>query len=222
MPPTAVPKTPTAPEHLEHVPLSHAKLPRWAPWLVGLLAVALGLAVYLLTNRNLFLLVLSAFVVFVVALPAWSAAVENRRSATDRLMTTLVYGSLALALLPLVSLAWVVIQNGAAEMTWHFLTNSMRVPLGQPGGIYHAMIGTVLVTLTATIISAPDRHLHRHLPGRVRQQQELAGPLDHAPGRRDDRDPLHRRRALRLCAVHPSGETRPTGPGSAAPSPCRC
>jgi phosphate transport system permease protein len=36
-----------------------------------------------------------------------------------------------------------------------FLTYSMRNVIGQGGGIYHAIIGTVLITLAATLISVP-------------------------------------------------------------------
>ena len=156
MSPTATDRAQAHQDGLGHVPLRHAKLPRWAPWLVGVLALALGLAAYLLTSHNLFLLVLVSFVVFVVALPLWSRIVENRRAAKDRLATTLIFASFALAMFPLISLSWTVIEYGAAQMSVKFLTYSMfGVAPGGAGGIYHAIIGTILITVMATVISAP-------------------------------------------------------------------
>ena len=42
-----------------------------------------------------------------------------------------------------------------AELNGRFLTWSMRNVVGEPGGIYHAIIGTVLITVAATVISVP-------------------------------------------------------------------
>jgi phosphate transport system permease protein len=54
-----------------------------------------------------------------------------------------------------VSLVWKVVAEGAPELNGRFLTWSMRNVIGEPGGIYHAIIGTLLITLTATVISVP-------------------------------------------------------------------
>ena len=53
-----------------------------------------------------------AAVLFLVVLPLWSLAVENRRAAVDRLMTSLVWTAFGVALLPLVWLIWTVVSNG--------------------------------------------------------------------------------------------------------------
>ena len=50
-----------------------------------------------------------------------------------------------------------------------FLTYSMRNVVGEGGGIYHALIGTLLVTAAAAVDLDPGRDLRRDLPGRVRQ-----------------------------------------------------
>jgi phosphate transport system permease protein len=58
--------------------------------------------------------------------------------------------------LPLLWLIYVVIANGAAAINPQFLSYSMRGVIGDAqGGLYHALIGTVLITLAATIISVP-------------------------------------------------------------------
>jgi phosphate transport system permease protein len=94
-------------------------------------------------------------VIYVVALPAWSRFVENARTALDRLVTTLVWAAFAVALVPLVSLVIKVVTEGAPALSADFLTFSMRNVVGEGGGIYHAIIGTLLITLAATIISVP-------------------------------------------------------------------
>jgi phosphate transport system permease protein len=77
------------------------------------------------------------------------------RRAKDRLATVLVWSALLVALLPLVSLVYTVVSNGAPAFSTQFFTYSMRNVVGDGGGIYHAIVGTVLVTGFATIISVP-------------------------------------------------------------------
>jgi phosphate transport system permease protein len=78
-----------------------------------------------------------------------------RRRAVDRLATVLVTGAFVLALLPLVSILWTVVSKGAPALSPEFFTYSMRNVVGEGGGIYHALIGTLLVTAAATVISVP-------------------------------------------------------------------
>ncbi len=70
-------------------------------------------------------------------------------------MTTLIWCSLGIAMVPLVSLLWQVASKGAPQINAKFMTWSMRNVIGEPGGIYHALLGTLLITLTATVISVP-------------------------------------------------------------------
>ena len=96
-----------------------------------------------------------ALVLFLVALPGWSMAVENNRAAVDRLMTALIWSAFGVALVPLVWLIWTVVSQGASVINMEFLTYSMRNIVGEGGGIYHALIGTLLVTGAAAVISIP-------------------------------------------------------------------
>jgi phosphate transport system permease protein len=137
------------------LPLSHPRLPRWAGWLVAGVAAAAAAIVALSLGWGLVGWGVLAVVLFGVALPVWSLLVENRRAATDRLVSTLVWVAFALALLPLVSLLSTVIKNGLHVINAQFLTYSMRNVIGEGGGIYHAIIGTLLITLAATVISVP-------------------------------------------------------------------
>ncbi len=131
------------------------RLPTWAPLLVGGIAVAAAGLVGLTAGWHLTGIAILAALVYLVTLPVWARIVENARSAVDHLVTSLVWVCLAVALIPLVSLLWKVITLGAPEINGRFLTWSMRNVIGEPGGIYHALIGTVLITLAATVISVP-------------------------------------------------------------------
>ncbi|MBX9244855.1 phosphate ABC transporter permease PstA [Actinotalea ferrariae] len=82
---------------------------------------------------------------------------DTRRRLTDRAMTVVVSLAFAIALVPLISLAWTVVSNGIGRLSPYFLTVSMRGVFGgmDAGGIYHAIVGTVLVTGAAAVISVP-------------------------------------------------------------------
>ena len=92
---------------------------------------------------------------------------STRRKFTDGAMTGLVYVAFSVALIPLIWLAFTVVSrgvdrfmvdtNGERNLNFDFLTQSMRGVFGgmPEGGIYHAIVGTLLITLTATVISVP-------------------------------------------------------------------
>ena len=153
---STVTDTPAEAPQTSQVTLKRPRLPRWAPILVGVLSVAVALLIGLSLGWGIAAIVIVAALVHVIALPAWSIVVENRRAAVDRLMTCLVWLAFAIALVPLLSLIWTVIAKGAPQVTPTFLTYSMfRTDLDQPVGIYHALVGTLLITLFAALISVP-------------------------------------------------------------------
>jgi phosphate transport system permease protein len=88
-------------------------------------------------------------------LPTWSRRLSRRRTAVDRLATVIVWSAFAIALVPLVSLVVTVLRNGLGVVDAQFLTYSMRNVIGPGGGIYHAIVGTLLVTAAAAAISVP-------------------------------------------------------------------
>jgi phosphate transport system permease protein len=136
--------------------IATARLPRWAPGLVGAMSLALAGLPAILAGWSIVLWLLAALVVFLVAMPLWSRLVEGRRAAMDRFVTTLVWTSFIFAVSPLVWLLWVVVTNGLPAINADFLTSSMQNVIGdEQGGILHALIGTLLITLAATIISVP-------------------------------------------------------------------
>ncbi len=82
---------------------------------------------------------------------------DPRRRLTDRVMTVVIGSAFVVALIPLVSVIWTVVGNGMTRMSPYFLSVSMRGVYGgiDAGGIYHAILGTLLITGFATLISVP-------------------------------------------------------------------
>ena len=140
---------------VKHLPLSRPRLPSWAGWLVAGLAAVVSALVSLTLDWNIAGFLVLAVVLFAVALPVWSRFVENSRAATDRLVTTLVWSAFVVALVPLVSLIFTVLKNGLGVIDGQFLSYSMRNVIGEGGGIYHAIIGTLLITAAAAVIAVP-------------------------------------------------------------------
>jgi phosphate transport system permease protein len=140
----------------EPVAFTQAKLPRLAPVLVGVVAIAAAALPVLLLGWGLIAWALVAGVLYLVALPAWARVVEGPRGAADRMVTGLVWGACLIAIVPLVSLLYTVVDRGLPAINSTFLTYSMyRTELDQEVGIYHALVGTLLITLGAAVISVP-------------------------------------------------------------------
>ncbi|MBU4214793.1 MAG: phosphate ABC transporter, permease protein PstA, partial [Actinobacteria bacterium] len=83
--------------------------------------------------------------------------VDPARRRKDVTMRVLVYIAFALAVLPLISLIWSVLVRGVGRFDAYFLLHSMRNVFGgmDTGGAYHAILGTLLITGWATLISVP-------------------------------------------------------------------
>jgi phosphate transport system permease protein len=132
-----------------------AELPRWAPWaILGGALVVIG-ALLAVTGFSTGLWLFGSAVVYAAATYAISRGVEGRRKATDRLVTILVTVAFLLALIPLVSVIVVVVENGVARFDTAFFTQSMRGVVGEGGGGYHAIMGTLIITALAAVISIP-------------------------------------------------------------------
>ena len=149
---TATPVRPVS----QPVSFTQARLPRLAPALVAVVAVAAAALPVLFLGWGVVGWAILSGLVFLVALPAWARVVEGRRGATDRLVTGLVWGACLVAIVPLASLLWTVVDRGLPAINSTFLTFSMyRTDVDQEVGIYHALIGTLLITFFAALISVP-------------------------------------------------------------------
>jgi phosphate transport system permease protein len=99
--------------------------------------------------------ILLGVIAYLILLVVISRQVEGSRKATDRFVTSLVTGAFLIAMTPLVSLVVTVVINGSARFDIEFFTSSMRNVVGEGGGASHAIVGTLLMTGTAAIISIP-------------------------------------------------------------------
>ena len=135
--------------------LEAPQLPPRAGLYVGVAAVALGLLGWVLGASPVLATVI-ALATYLIVLPVWTAVVENRRAAVDRLVTGLVWTAFGVALIPLAWLLWLVVSRGAGTINLQFLTYSMRSVIGDAqGGLYHALMGTLIVTGIAALVSVP-------------------------------------------------------------------
>ena len=137
------------------MPIVSPQLPRWAPTLVLAAAVCVGALLMVVLGLGLFGAAVITGLAYLVALPVWSRAVEGPRKSTDRLMSGLIWTAFVVAMVPLVTLVWTVLKNSLPAMSVEFFTASMFSVVGYGGGIYHAIMGTVIVTLWAAVISVP-------------------------------------------------------------------
>lgn len=141
--------------------LKQGQLSRWVPWsLLAAIAIAIGVITFVLaaaggTEPNIAGWLIMTGVSYLVLITVLSGIVEGRRKAVDRLVLGLVTGAFLVALVPLISVAWTVVQFGISRMDGDFFSYSMRNVVGEGGGALHAIMGTVLVTLAAAVISIP-------------------------------------------------------------------
>jgi phosphate ABC transporter, permease protein PstA len=79
------------------------------------------------------------------------------RRLKERAVQGLVYLAFAIAVVPLVSVIWLVVKNGIGRFDIEFLTHSMRDVGARDagGGAYHAILGTLEQVLLASLISVP-------------------------------------------------------------------
>jgi len=141
--------------------LTTGRLPKWVPWALLGASWAVFIVIFSFvaaaegSEFNIAIAIFLGTIVFDVLLYIVALLVEGSRQATNRLVTSLVVTAFIVALLPLISLLFTVVVNGLPRFDIEFFTNSMRNVLGEGGGGLHAIIGTLLITGMATLISVP-------------------------------------------------------------------
>jgi phosphate transport system permease protein len=131
------------------------RLPSWGPTALFLAGVLVGALLSALTGFSVVLTVIYGTVLGTLAVYVASRAVEGRRTATDRLVTSLVTTAFGIAMVPLVWLVYTVLAAGLDRFDWSFFTFSMYRVVGEGGGAYHALMGTLVITGLTTLISVP-------------------------------------------------------------------
>ncbi len=134
---------------------SGGTLPKWAPWgaVVGSLVFA-GAIEAALGWFTIALMLVIGLPIAIVAIYAWSRTVEGRRHAKDRAVTMAIAAAFGISMAPLISLLYEVIKRGAAGINWEFFTSTSRGAI-TGGGAEHAIVGTLIITACAVVISVP-------------------------------------------------------------------
>jgi phosphate transport system permease protein len=134
---------------------SGGTLPSWAPWgaFVGAL-VFCGAVEAALGWFTIALMLVFGALVGIVAIYAWSRAVEGKRMAKDRAITMAIASAFGIAMAPLISLLYEVVKRGVKGISWEFFTSDARGAV-TGGGAEHAIVGTLIITACAVVISVP-------------------------------------------------------------------
>lgn len=148
--------------------LTVGHVPAWGRWVTLGGAVAVSCLFFGLIGWNWPGVIIVAGALFVIAWPSWVRVVEGRRKASDALWSALVWGAFLLALIPLASIIVTVLSKGITGMTTPgFFTTDMtgvtglqdrKAARGQGpvlGGVQHALVGSLLITVMASVISVP-------------------------------------------------------------------
>lgn len=151
--------------------LTAGQKPTWT-WLAvagGALAVGAGLAALMGEGFSITGWLIVAAILYVVGMYIATRVIENRRRATDGLWRNLVWAAFIIALIPLISLLWTVFAQGLPTLlanpglliydmsTTNGATDAATQSEGAPlsGGFAHGLIGTLMITVVATVISVP-------------------------------------------------------------------
>ena len=147
--------------------LAKGKLPKWAIWAIAAGSIIIGAAISTLTGFSVAAFAIYSAIIFLIAASVITTVVEGKRRGKNAMWTYLIYAAFIVALIPLASVLYTVLQKGLPGINSHFLFSSMNgvtgaidnqtVANGEPviGGAYHAVMGTLLITLWATLISVP-------------------------------------------------------------------
>ena len=103
-----------------------------------------------------------------------SGGLSRRRRAVNVTMTVLIAAAFVLALIPLISLVFEVAKRGIPGLSLAFFTEDARGVVGEGGGAAHAIVGTLVITGVASVISVPIGimaaiYLNEYGEGRLRR-----------------------------------------------------
>jgi phosphate transport system permease protein len=130
-------------------------LPAWTPYAVFAGSAALAAAALLATGVfTVALTLVFAVLVALVGTYVLSRAVEGPRRAKDRTVTLAIASAFGLAMIPLLSLIFQVAKRGLPGISLEFFTESARGVVNG-GGAAHAIVGTLVITGVAVVISVP-------------------------------------------------------------------
>ncbi|MGN6326753.1 phosphate ABC transporter permease PstA [Pseudolysinimonas sp.] len=144
--------------------LTSGRLPRFIDIWVALAAIAIGAIVFAGFGHVDYVagwLVLGA-ALYLIAIGILASIIEGRRRATDRFVRGIVVVAFLLAIIPLVSTLWTVVQHGITTLTPQFIFNGEQTSFDRTtfkttlvAGVWPAIVGTLIITGIAALISIP-------------------------------------------------------------------
>jgi phosphate transport system permease protein len=133
----------------------HGVMPKWGPAALYGTTIVLGLLGVAATGVSIGVIAVGAALLSGIVLYVWSRAVEGPRRALDRLVTHSVTCAFLIAIAPLVSLLYTVTSKGIGGLSATFFSQTQRNVIGEGGGAEHAILGTLIITGCATLVSVP-------------------------------------------------------------------
>lgn len=79
----------------------------------------------------------------------------TRRIWINRIGITLSMIAMAFGLVFLMWILWTLFSKGFSALGWHFFTQDTPAPGSEGGGLRNAIVGSVLIVLTTTLVSTP-------------------------------------------------------------------
>jgi phosphate transport system permease protein len=103
-----------------------------------------------------------------------AGGLSRRRQVVNVAMTVLIAAAFVIALIPLISLVYEVAKRGIPGLSLAFFTEDARGVVGEGGGAAHAIVGTLVITAVASVISVPIGimaaiYLNEYGEGRLRR-----------------------------------------------------
>jgi phosphate transport system permease protein len=155
--------TTTVPQTAAARSLTSGQLPRFIEPAVALGSLAVvGAVLAVLQGFMVAAWLLLSALFYLVAIGVGSSIVESRRKAVDRVVRGLVTCAFLLAVVPLVSTLWTVVATGIGVLSPQFVTQvggtrfdpDTLAVVATPGAL-QAVVGTLIITGIATVISVP-------------------------------------------------------------------
>lgn len=144
--------------------LTTGRLPRLIELWVALGAVTASALIFAGFNHIDYVagwLAVGAFL-YLVSIGILASIVEGRRWAVDRFVRSLVFVAFLLAIIPLISTLWTVIEHGITTLTPQFVFNAEKTQFDRTtfktvlvAGVWPAVVGTLIITGIAAVISIP-------------------------------------------------------------------
>jgi phosphate transport system permease protein len=103
-----------------------------------------------------------------------ASGLDLRRRGVNTVMLALIAGAFVLAMIPLFSLIFEIAKRGIPGLSAEFFTEDARGAIGGAGGASHAIMGTLIITAVASVISVPIGimaaiYLNEYGEGRLRR-----------------------------------------------------